>query len=109
MVMMIVMLMVMMMMTMMVMMTMMMMMIIIAIITNLNTNTNCLIRFGDTKAPSSSFASLRSPWATKQIAKNPTNVDRTSNCSISGFERAREVLKKEIHQNLMGNMMGTSF
>ena len=57
---------------------------IIIIITNRNTNTNCLIRFGHTKAPSSSFASWRSPWATKQIAKNPTNVDRTSNCSISG-------------------------
>ena len=70
--------------------------ITVAIITNLNlnTNTNCLIRFGDTKAPSSSFASWRSPWATKQIAKNPTNVDRTSNCYISGFKRAREVLKK---------------
>ena len=71
-----------------------MMVMIIIIITNLNTNTNCLIRFGDTKAPSSSFASWRSPWATKQIAKNPTNVDRTSNCYISGFKRAREVLKK---------------
>ena len=67
---------------------------IIIIITNRNTNTNCLIRFGHTKAPSSSFASWRSPWATKQIAKNPTNVDRTSNCSISGSKRAREVLKK---------------
>ena len=77
-----------------------MMVMIIIIITNLNTNTNCLIRFGDTKAPSSSFASWRSPWATKQIAKNPTNVDRTSNCSISGSKRAREVFKKRKFFNI---------
>ena len=32
--------------------------------------------------------------ATKQVAKNPTSVDRTLNCSITGSRRATEVFKK---------------